>query len=98
MCIRDRNREIAQTILEMRGLKVDTAENGKLAVEKFNRSVPGTYQAILMDIRMPVMDGLCATKELSLIHIFPCIAGNQTKRNAKDYRPFLNIMAADEQL
>ena len=60
----DLNREIAQTILEMRGLKVDTAENGKLAVEKFNRSVPGTYQAILMDIRMPVMDGLQATKKI----------------------------------
>ncbi len=56
------NREIAQTILEMRGLKVDTAENGKKAVDQFNRSAPGTYRAILMDIRMPVMDGLKATK------------------------------------
>lgn len=56
------NIEIAQTILEMNGFTVNIAENGKLAVEAFERSEYDYYDIILMDIRMPVMDGLEATK------------------------------------
>lgn len=55
------NREIARSLLELQGLMVDTAENGLEAVECFSRSDPGTYLAVLMDVRMPVMDGLEAT-------------------------------------
>lgn len=55
------NAEIMMMILEMRGMISDHAENGKIAVEKFAASPPGFYDAILMDIRMPVMDGLEAT-------------------------------------
>ncbi len=55
------NAEIMMMILEMRGMVSDHAENGKIAVEKFTASPPGFYDAILMDIRMPVMDGLEAT-------------------------------------
>ena len=51
----------AEIILEMRGMISDHAENGKIAVEKFAASPPGFYDAVLMDIRMPVMDGLEAT-------------------------------------
>lgn len=58
------NLEIAKSLLEMQGVIVDTAENGKIAVEKY-LSVPNKYYlAILMDIRMPVMDGLMATKTI----------------------------------
>lgn len=56
------NQEIAKTLLEMNGAVVDVVENGKEAVDCFARREPGTYQIILMDIRMPVMDGIEATK------------------------------------
>ena len=48
-------------VLNMREINVDLAENGKVAVEKFISSEIGHYDAILMDIRMPEMDGLEAT-------------------------------------
>ena len=55
------NAEIIMDVLEMEAVESDHAENGKIAVEMFEQSEPGTYAAILMDIRMPVMDGLEAT-------------------------------------
>lgn len=58
------NLEIVQTFLESWNLQVDAAENGLIAVEKFKNSQPGWYQLVLMDIRMPVMDGLTATREI----------------------------------
>lgn len=60
----DINLEIVQTILEGWNLTVDSAENGLVAVEKFKNSEPGWYRLILMDIRMPIMDGITATKEI----------------------------------
>ncbi len=56
------NMEIAKYMLENWGVKVDTAENGKIAVDKFDDSAPFTYDLILMDVRMPEMDGIEATK------------------------------------
>ena len=56
------NAEILTDILEMDDIKVDHALNGKLAVELFEKSTPGIYAAVIMDVRMPVMDGLEATK------------------------------------
>lgn len=56
------NREIAETLLTMRGFTVESAENGRQALDMFAASAPGYYDAILMDIRMPVMDGLEATR------------------------------------
>ena len=58
------NREIATTILERVGLKVDIAENGAVAVEKIAASPAGYYDAVLMDIQMPVMDGYTATRQI----------------------------------
>ncbi|WP_343209523.1 PAS domain-containing hybrid sensor histidine kinase/response regulator [Anaerolentibacter hominis] len=57
----DLNREIAAELLSMQGIHVDTAVNGKEAVEQFAASAPGEYDAVLMDIQMPVMNGYDAT-------------------------------------
>ncbi len=54
------NMEIAETVIEMHGMKTEQAQNGKEAVEKVVSHAPGYYDAVLMDIRMPVMDGLQA--------------------------------------
>ena len=55
------NAEIMKKILSMKGMITDHAENGQLAAEKFAASEVGSYDAVLMDVRMPVMDGLQAT-------------------------------------
>lgn len=58
------NREIAKNILENMGFTVETAENGREAVDKVASSAPGYYNAVLMDIQMPVMNGYDATGEI----------------------------------
>lgn len=58
------NAEIAVSILENEGAKVDVAVNGKDAVEKYAASAPGTYNFILMDIQIPVMNGRDAAKQI----------------------------------
>ena len=51
------NWEVAREILSILEIELDWAENGQICVEKFERSPVGHYEAILMDVRMPVMDG-----------------------------------------
>ena len=58
------NMEIAETLLRDAGFIVDRAENGYEALKLFNDSEPGTYDAILMDLQMPVMDGYTAASEI----------------------------------
>ena len=55
------NVEVATLILEQMGCVVETAENGQVAVTRFSVSPDGWYDAVLMDVRMPVMDGIAAT-------------------------------------
>lgn len=55
------NWEVASELLQELGLILDWAENGKICVDKFKESAPGFYSAVLMDIRMPVMNGYEAT-------------------------------------
>ena len=58
------NREVAVDLMELVNLRADCAENGKEAVEMFLDAEPGTYDIILMDIQMPVMDGYEAIKTI----------------------------------
>ena len=58
------NAKIMMMVLSMREMEVEHAENGRIAVEMFASHEPGYYDAILMDMRMPEMDGLDATKAI----------------------------------
>lgn len=60
----DLNREIAEEIIGMTGISIESAANGKEAVELFERSRAGYYDLIFMDIQMPVMNGLQAAETI----------------------------------
>lgn len=57
----DLNYEVEKELLEMYGVTCDRAENGAVCVQMFQNTAPGTYDAILMDMQMPIMDGIQAT-------------------------------------
>lgn len=60
----DLNWEIAEDLLSETGFQLERAENGQICVEKFEQSEPGFYDVVLMDIRMPVMNGYDAAKAI----------------------------------
>ena len=81
LCAEDNelNAEVAEILLEDEGAIITMVNDGQQAVELFNNNPVGTFDAILMDIMMPVMDGLTATKAIRALNrpdagIIPIIA------------------------
>ena len=60
----DLNWEIAEELLSEAGFELERAENGQICVEMFEQSPVGFYDVILMDIRMPIMNGYEATRTI----------------------------------
>jgi CheY-like chemotaxis protein/HPt (histidine-containing phosphotransfer) domain-containing protein len=84
----DFNQEVASELLKEAGLKVEVAENGAVALEKLRGAPDGTFDLVLMDMQMPVMDGIAATLEIR-------------KQSRFDGLPIVamtaNVMAAERQ-
>ncbi len=88
----DLNQEIATVILEEKGIIVETANNGKEAIEAINKNDANYYDLVLMDIQMPIMDGYEATKQIRnlsdkgkanvIIYAMTANAFEEDKRNA----------------
>ena len=70
----DLNAEILRSMLDLKGASCVICSNGKQVVEAFEESEPDQYDAVLMDVQMPVMDGYTATRQIRALEN-PALAG-----------------------
>ena len=77
------NLEIVTEVLRERGLVVTTAENGQIAVELFQNSMPGTFDVILMDMHMPVMGGVGGDEKNPFDESCRCTVNTNTGTDCK---------------
>lgn len=84
----DLNYEVEETLLELSGITCDRAENGAVCVEQFSNAAPGDYDAIIMDIQMPVMNGLEATRRI-------CGLGTEAAKNIPIIALTANAFSSD---
>lgn len=85
------NADIVSTLLQEQGILTERAENGQVGLRKFEASKPGEYAAILMDHRMPVMDGCEAAQHIRLLdrpdaHRIPIIAMSGDAESSGEFR------------
>ena len=83
------NAEIAIELLQTMGLTIDWVENGAIAVNRLNNSKPGEYFAVFMDMQMPVMDGVEATRQIR--------ASSHPDHNLPIFAMTANTFASDRQ-
>ena len=92
----DINRQVASTILSKAGCRVDVAVNGIDALEKVKKN---SYQLVFMDIQMPVMDGITATKEIKKLNLStPPIVVAMTAYSMQDERKNILESGLDDYL
>lgn len=92
------NTEIAKLLLDKVGVEVETAANGRIGYETFEASAPGRFDAILMDVQMPVMDGYqsaaairaCAHPQAKTIPIIAMTADAFSEDVGKAYEAGMN--------
>lgn len=92
------NADLLKELLEMSGARCEIARNGRAALAMFSNSRPGYYDAILMDIQMPVMDGCTAAsairsldrEDAKTIQIYAMTAGTLEEDVARSFEAGMN--------
>lgn len=89
------NHRLIKMLLTKAGATVDVVENGQLAIDTFMKAVPGTYQLIIMDVQMPVLDGISATSKLRILGVTHPILALTANAMAEDRTRCLNAGFTD---
>jgi len=89
------NHRLIKMLLTKAGATVDVVENGQLAIDTFMKASPGTYQLIIMDVQMPVLDGISATSKLRCLGVTHPILALTANAMAEDRTRCLNAGFTD---
>ncbi|WP_459555332.1 PAS domain-containing protein [Lacunimicrobium album] len=89
------NHRLIKMLLTKAGATVDVVENGQLAIDTFMTAAPGTYQLIIMDVQMPILDGISATSKLRSLGVTHPILALTANAMAEDRTRCLNAGFTD---